>query len=190
MIKLAITLLKDSEILSLYPKLDPVGIEEIRNSITGLILEYCNTTFEPIDYTDEKYDSSSEIIPEHRPIISVSQITDTGILLTENIDYYVYPNRIFLENPSYLRKGIVISYKAGFPKVPEIVYIVARELLNYRHFKETQGAQLFYKSQTFEEREYQVNEDLDEQKILSKLSHLVQPLTISKSGSRIRIGII
>lgn len=182
--------IEDSVIGQMIPDLTAEQITKVNDSITLTIHEYCNTTFELVTYTDEIYDSSYEIVPAHRPIFSVSSLTDDSVALVENTSFYVYEDKVVIPSPSGTRKGLKISYKAGFEAVPEMVKTAALDLLKFRIFKDTEGNLLFYKSQVVEEREYEVDENLTESKILSQLSRYYQPLVVNKSRKKLRVGYI
>jgi hypothetical protein len=169
--------------------------ERVLAAITKLIHDYCNTTFEPTPRVSEKYDSISEIVLDHRPILSVLSVTDNGVHLEEDAEttgFFVYEERIILTDPSRKRKGVVISYTSGFYEVPPLVEAVALELARYRLFQETEKGTLFYKTQKMEERAYEIDEELSELKILSKLSRWVQPISSSlkRGGGPLRLGVM
>lgn len=183
--------LSESQIASLLPDLSTEEQEEVNEVITKLIHEYCNTTFEARS-REERYDSRVELLLEHRPIISVSELTDNGIALVEDVDFFVYTDKVILDRPSGKRKGVRIVYNSGFTEVPQTVKEVAFELFRYRVFTATEGSLLFYKTQRIEERMYERDPDLDEETILSRLSPWVQPVSRDLKGRSelFRVGVI
>lgn len=184
-----ISLLKISKIFELDLEDNSEDLVEIQSSITSAIEEYCNTTFNPVSYIDEVVDSNRIIKPSHLPIEFVRSVYDNGTELIENSDFFVYPDRLILTSPSENLKGVTLSYIGGFSKVPDIVKQVAIDLAHFRRFKEGEGAMLFYKGQVFEEREYEVQVDLTELKILSRLKQWVQgPHRTARST--IRVGVM
>lgn len=191
-----VKLIDNIELAGLYPDLVDDDLTLINYTLTRFIQEYCNTTFEAIEYTDEIYDSRAEIRPEHRPIISVESLAErtevgaTPVALVEDLDYYVYPDRILIVNPYKVRKGIILSYTAGLETIPQMASRVALDLANYWYFKDSEGSLLFYSSQTLEEREYKTRPDLSEITILRRLSALVQPRNSGRGKQGIRIGVM
>lgn len=180
-----------SVVAGLYPNLDSTSRNALNESITKMINEYCNTTFEEMTYTGEKYDSKAEFVPDHLPINSVTTlIDDENTAWVEDTDYYVYHNKIIINVPSNKRKAITITYKAGFTVVPEMVKKVATELLYYKAFREDEGSKLFYPEQTFEERTYKWDRNTNELSIMSKLSRWVQKSPSRDSRSSIRVGVM
>jgi len=180
--------LSNNKIKEYFPDLSESELTEINDSITNIIHEYCNTTFEEVAYTDEILDSSYEVYPEHRPIITVSSLVDNSVTLDEDVDFYTYPDRIILVTASMKRKALKLSYSAGFNVVPETVKSVALELLKFRTFKDTEGSLLFYKAQAVEEREYEIDRDLNEETILSRLDRYVQPRIFGRVKRGIKVG--
>lgn len=188
-------LISDSDMNNLFPKLSTTEKGKVNEEITKLIYNYCNTTFEPVNREGEKYDSSSGVILEHRPIISVVSVVDDGRSLNEDAEtngFFVYKERIVLTNPSRKRKALRVTYTSGHVDVPPLAKSVALELARYRVFQDQQKGTLFYKSQRMEERDYEIDEDMSELKILSKLYAYVQPVSSSlKRGSGpIRLGVM
>jgi len=188
-------LISDSDMNNLFPKLSTTEKGKVNEEITKLIYNYCNTTFEPVNREGEKYDSSSEVVLEHRPIISIVSVVDDGRSLNEDAEtngFFVYKERIVLTNPSRKRKALRVTYTSGHVDVPPLAKSVALELARYRVFQDQQKGTLFYKSQRMEERDYEIDEDMSELKILSKLYAYVQPVSSSlKRGSGpIRLGVM
>lgn len=190
-----ILLVPEDKIAELWPTYTEDQRLVINKAISNLIQEYCNTTFDERAYVSEVYDSMSPLVLLHMPIVSVTKLESrSGTEWTELIqdtDYFVYPDKIIIDNPSSNRKSIRLDYSAGLLDIPQLVYEVAVELLNYRFFKEGEGAFLFYKGQTFEEREYETDRDMNELKILSKLARYIQRSAKKASGKgTIRVGVI
>jgi hypothetical protein len=179
-----------AKLKGIYPDASDEEITEINDSITRTIEEHCNTTFEEKEYTDEIHDSSYEIVPDHRPLNSVISLQDNGMSLSENGDFYVYPDKIIIVSPSNLRKALKMTYKAGFKTIPELVKVVALELARFRAFKENEGSLLFYKTQVVETREYEFDPDMTEERILSQLSRYQQPITAGNTRKNLRVGYI
>jgi len=195
-----IELISPDRIREIWGYDDESDVSDLVASITNTITEYCNTTFEVIEYTDEVLDSSSKLVPAHLPIVAVSSFQETISFdgtdkeyresVVEDYDYFVYPSNILLEDPYSLRKGIKISYTAGYDSVPESVYQIADELANFRYFKSSEGSLLFYKSQVFEEREYEFDQSMSEAKILYKLHRYKQAAPKKNRTGKFRVGVI
>ena len=190
-----VELVEDSKLIELFPTLDAAARSSLNASITRMIEEYCNTKFDTRTYEDEYCDDRSSVLFFNMPIISVEsvyRIDDTELLLLDaDEDYYVYPDRLDLVSATGNKRGLVVSYTAGLPVVPPIAYEVALDLARYKAFKESEGILLFYKSQTFEERQYKTNPSLDEFKILGRMKQYVQlgKKTSAGKGS-IRVGVM
>jgi hypothetical protein len=183
-----VSLIAMSRLEEIFQSLTPEELNTIDQSLTGIIEEYCNTTFEPVDYVGEILDSRDPMVPDHLPLISVASLIDNDVVFTENIDFWVYQLSIKVKSPSKVNKGVVISYRAGFQTIPQQVKLVAEDLANYWAFKRSEGSQLFYKSQEFEERSYEVQKDFNESRILSRLRRYVQPRPRGSGG--IRLGVM
>lgn len=185
----------DNLIAQLWPSYTQEQRDTVNIGISNLIHQYCNTQFQSVDYLDEIHDNKSNLVLDHMPVISVSKLESKvdgeWTELIEDTDYFVYSDKIVIESPTNYRKSLRVSYSAGIIEIPQMLYEVASELANYKLFKEGEGAFLFYKSQTFEERGYQSDRDMTEVKILSKLSKYIQRSARRASGrGGLRVGVM
>jgi Tfp pilus assembly protein PilX len=181
----------DPVIASLYPEKTPTQRDQLNDDITSLIHEYCNTTFEEVTYTNEVQDSKTALVPDHLPINSVTTLIDGEYTeWVENTDYYVYSDRVDIVSPTLGKKAISITYKAGFTTVPQMVKLIAEELVRFKAFKETEGSALFYKEQTFEERTYKWDKNTSELSILAKIKRYVQKGSSRTAKASIRVGVM
>jgi len=190
-----VQLVPDDKLIELFPTLDASARSALNISITQMIEEYCNTKFDSRSYEGEYYDDKADILLDNMPILSITSVQrKNGEDLTDLVadeDYYVYPDRLVMDSPTGYRRYLKIAYVAGMPSVPPLAYQVALDLARYKAFKDTEGIMLFYKAQTFEERQYQTNPDVSEVKILSRLSRYVQSSRKKSAGKgAIRVGVM
>jgi hypothetical protein len=191
----AIKLVSDSILAGIFPSYNAGALAAVSASLTSFISEYCNTTFEEIDYTNETHDYNSPLILNHMPITEVTSIvyTDTITLeeteLVSGTDFFVYPDRIELISSPGTRRSLTIDYSAGIVTIPETIKKVAERLAKYWAFEETEGTLGFYKRQSMDDRSYEAMTD-QEARILSPLRKWIQRSTSGITRGSIKVGVI
>ena len=83
------------------------------------------------DITDEKHDWASVLYTNFYPVNSITNFTVDGISLSEDVDFFVYPDFIRVNISSNQLKSVTISYNAGFSVVPEDVKTAIKMLTAY-----------------------------------------------------------
>lgn len=108
-------------------------IKAVIPKASGLIDKMARRSFKAKEYTStlddtEKLVMKDKIFTQNFPIISVSNLTIDGTVKTENTDFWIYNNHVSLDE--YItseRKGIEITYTAGFETIPEDIRQLAIE---------------------------------------------------------------
>jgi hypothetical protein len=179
----------------IFPTYTASEQDKVQGDIQALVEEYLNTTLFSAEYLDEVLDGSTYMLFRHMPIISISKLeykaSDEWATLVEGTDYFVYSDRVVLPNIVAGRQNIRVSYTAGMPVYPKLINMVAEELAAFLAFKRSEGSLLFYKTQTFEERTYEVS-NTSIPTILKKLSRLVvrSLKDNNRQNGTVRIGVI
>lgn len=187
-----IMLVSEEYIASHLPDRSTQDIAKLQRRVNDLVADYLRTSFEVSEYTD-RLDSKSILVLPNLPIVSVLQMTDLGpsaVTFTENSNYFVYPDHIYIPGRIPGNKDIEVVYQAGLDHVDPLVEVVAEDLVLFWSFKEGKCDELFLRQESMEDRSY-VTKAINEESILSRLAdHRYKPLRIKSSRGQVRIGVI
>lgn len=178
-------------IRSYFPDRSSDDLIALQTRVTKLIEEYLRTSFTETEYT-EVYGTKANLVPYHLPITSVTSITDVASseALTADTDYVVGSNSIQFPSRTEGTNDIRILYKAGLTNVPVLVGVVAEDIIRFWSFKDDKRDELFFSSETMEDRSYK-SRMTSENQILSRLSqYRFEPLGSAIKGCKVRIGVL
>jgi hypothetical protein len=98
----------------------------------GIVEEYLCRTVEAATYTDETHDGGDElIIVKHRPLNSVSSITDwLSTLVSDQYTFYVDSGIVQLYAGKFANRanGVKITYNGGWATVPSTIKEACNEI--------------------------------------------------------------
>ena len=178
-------------IRSYFPDRSSDDLSALQTRVTRLIEEYLRTSFIETEYT-EVYGTKAILVPYHLPITSVTSITDvvSSEALTADTDYVVDSESIQFPSRTEGTKDISVVYKAGLTNIPVLVGVVAEDIIRFWSFKDDKRDELFFSSETMEDRSYK-SRRTDENQILSRLSkYRFEPLGSTNRGRQVRIGVL
>lgn len=164
----------------------------------GEIEEYCNTTFKPTTNL-EKRDASTKIYLKKRPLLGVNTIHVKNIPLTEDTNFYVYPEKNLVEIPDLFdivqnvpKRSILIDYSFGYVKVPSTVKSVLKDLIRLQVEKDNSKLGLTMKSEGWEDYNYSRGDSpqVIEKDILGRLLKYVESETVDDSDGNVRAYLI
>lgn len=168
--------IKESKVAALVELPDDFIIKRLE-ILSGVIDEYCNTKFVPIEI-EWRTDLKSKVKTLKRPLITVNELMIQDNLLEEDLDYYVYPERNLIEFEDILeykrrKKTLYIKYVYGHEEVPAIVKEVLLEL--FKDSIEGSNVSGRVKSEQWEDYQYTLTDSSKSIKgILSMLDRFIE----------------
>lgn len=177
-----------------FPDASSEKIWKLMTRATDIVAEYLRTSFSEKLYEEEVLDLKSRVPTKHLPINSVELVenitSDEPTELTEGEDYLVYPTHIlFLGQPTFTRRAVKVTYKAGLTSCPTDFSLVAEDLIRFWAFKEDKRDELFYKKEDMEDRSYEMRV-VSENNLLSRLAKYRYSPDGTIGKGNVRIGVI
>lgn len=187
-----IFLVSEAYIMSQLPDRSGDDITKLRKRVNDLIADYLRTSFEVLPYT-EVLDSKEILVPQHVPIVSVTSLIDLSTLeevFAEDVDYFVYPDYVYIPGRLSGNKDIQITYTAGLSSVKPLMEVVAEDIVLFWSFKEGKKDELFFAREDMEDRSY-LTRVIREEAILARLrQYQYRPSGRTNPRRLVRIGVI
>lgn len=127
--------------------LDANIVQRIIEEIEGVVDEYCNTSFVPVDFVQISL-HKSRIHLIKRPVLDVLSVSNSGVL-TEMIDYTIDTLNGVITLLNGFKSGVYeITYQYGYKAVPATVKNVIKDLIRLELLKDDANSLML--SETFD----------------------------------------